>query len=155
MTAANSLKGQGSQEGLEGVDRQTTIRTFFKPDLLQDDAFTEGRPSFLGGSELSFDSDTATSGQIPLVQNTNNRVIINNRQPSTIDDRWLTAEDLMQAAENPNLYTHSPIVLIPFENEQPSTDLNLDQIKNNPFTILNIDTKSPMANPSEGSNQVS
>jgi len=82
--------------------------------------------------------------------------LISNSDPQNVesqnkinDDHWLTAEDIINAADDPDSkYTHSPIVLIPFDDAQPAPNLDLEKLPSeifkNPFTIL--DTLSPTAN---------
>ena len=48
---------------------------------------------------------------------------------SSSSDNWLTAEDILNAAESEEgKFTHSPILLIPYEDQQKTSqqDLNLD-----------------------------
>jgi len=107
----------------QALDRGTTIRTFFKTDLLQGSAISDPRRPELV--------------PIPDVLTAANEVPAKEVIPSFNTD-WLTAGDLLDAAAHPDTDSHSPIVLIPFQNNQPLGDLNLGQLEDS-FTILDLE----------------
>ena len=71
----------------------------------------------------------------------------------SINSDWLTAGDLLDAAVNPDLESHSPIVLIPFENSQPLADLDLGQFEDS-FTILDLENFDSPTNNQAGFSSV-
>ena len=129
MTAANRLQGKGSGGGLEGVGRETTTRAFFKPDLLQSSNFlNKGKETF-------------------MLPETNQELQTKEK------DSWLTAEDIINAAEHPDsVGANSPIILIPFEDKQPSGEFSWNELPAAPFTILDMDTSTSTAGDQEESN---
>ena len=138
MSAANALKDENAEE-IDGIDRDTTIRTFFKPDLLQDNA--DPLPLLQGLEQLQQslisyrDPQNVPDGDFNM-KLFGNKNIIN-------DNNWLTAEDILNAAEDPDSkFTHSPIVLIPFDDSEKLPDIKLpNEVHKNSFTIL--DSLSP------------
>ena len=144
MNAANVLKDENDEE-IDGIDRDTTIRTFFKPDLLQDNA--DPLPLLQGLEKLQQSLITYRDPEnIP-----DSDFNINLFSDSNINDdgNWLTAEDILNAAEDTDSeFTHSPIVLIPFDDSQHVPDLKLpNDVFEHSFTIL--DSLSPTKNSDE------
>jgi hypothetical protein len=145
MNAANMLKGENDDE-IDGIDRDTTIRTFFKPDLLQANAnplpLLQGLEK-LQQSLISYaDPENIPSGNF-------NINLFNDNNINDDDYNWLTAKDLINAAEDSDSkFTHSPIVLIPFDGSQQAPNMELpNQVYKQPFTIL--DTLSPTSTSAE------
>jgi len=140
MNAANILKGENDEER-EGIDRDTTTRTFFKPDLLQANAnpliLLQGLEK-LQQSLITYEDQENIPGEFKF-----NLFSDDNFKN---DNNWLTAEDLINAAEDSDSkFTHSPIVLIPFDDSQPAPNLDLsNEVYKRPFTIL--DTLSATKN---------
>ena len=123
MSAANKMNKRSGLDQQQALDRGTTIRTFFKTDLLQGSAISDPRRPELV--------------PIPDVPTAANEVPAKEVIPSFNTD-WLTAGDLLDAAAHPDTDSHSPIVLIPFQNNQPLGDLNLGQLEDS-FTILDLE----------------
>ena len=132
MSAANKMNKRNGLDQQQALDRGTTIRTFFKSDLLQGSAIADPRRPELVPVP---DAAAVVLDEVPAKEVT----------PSFNTD-WLTAGDLLDAAVHPDSNSHSPIVLIPFENSQPLGDLNLGQLEDS-FTILDLENyESPTNN---------
>jgi hypothetical protein len=148
MNAANDLKDQ-NDEAIDGIDRDTTTRTFFKPDLLQDNA--NPLPLLQGLEKLQQslinykDPENNPDGDF--------NIDLFNDIYTEDDNNWLTAEDILNAADDSDSqYTHSPIVLIPYNDSMPASNIKLpDEVYKHPFTIF--DTLSP-AQTSSGDEEI-
>ena len=127
MSAANKMNKRNGLDQ-QALDRGTTIRTFFKSDLLQ-------------GSTVP---DTRRPELVPIPETEVKEAPAQEFVPSFNSD-WLTAGDLLEASENQDSNSHSPIVLIPFENSQPLADLDLGQLEDS-FTILDLEKFDSPAN---------
>ena len=119
------------------MDRDTTIRTFFKSDLLQQNL--DAVPPIDGLKKLQqsliYYADPQKNKQQKQDKTTSNEVAIDNM----IEDyNWLTAEDIFNAAQDvDSKITHSPIVLIPYEDSQPVPEFELSKEPyDQPFTIF-------------------
>ena len=132
MSAANKMNKRNDFDQ-QALDRGTTIRTFFKSDLLQGGAISDPRRPELDIVE-----------EVPA-----KKEIFN----SDFNSDWLTAGDLLDAAANPDLESHSPIVLIPFENSQPLADLDFGQFEDS-FTILDLENFDSPTNNQAGFSSV-
>jgi len=135
MSTAKKLENVNGGQ-LEGIDRDTTIRTFFKPDLLQPNS--DPLPLLQGLEKLQqsliFYSNPQNLPSGDFQESVNN----NNNHDEDYD--WLTAQDIFNAAEDTSAnITHSPIVLIPYEDTQANPTVP-EEIFKDPFTILNTIT---------------
>ena len=131
-------------------ERGTTMKTFFSPDFhlfkeidqVQDSLGNNKNFSHLNKFQLNFDYYQPSEEYLFSSEKFLKCYKVELPQPSTPSSsseqfNWLTAEDILKAAEDSDSkITHSPIVLIPYEEmsqDNFNLDLNLETFPNKLF----------------------